>query len=119
VHFIFSFYSIIDLLAILPFYVAAALPGSWVDQYAEMFRMLHLLRLVKLDKYFPSIILIDDVIRLKWNALRIAGFAAVSLWIIFAGLLYLTEHTDTTNGIDNVPLYGCSDDCTMSDRYVF
>ena len=119
VHFIFSFYSIIDLLAILPFYVAAALPGSWVDQYDEMFRMLRLLRLVKLDKYFPSITLIDDVIRLKWNALRIAGFAAVSLWIIFAGLLYLTEHTDTTNGIDNVPLYGCSDDCTMSDRYVF
>jgi Ion transport protein len=116
VRFIFSFYSLVDLLAILPFYLAVAFPGSWVDNYDEMFRMLRLLRLIKLDKYFPSITLIDDVIRLKWNALRIAGFAALSLWIIFAGLLYLTENKDTFNEIDDVPLYGCYSDCTMSDR---
>ena len=118
VRFIFSFYSIIDLLAIVPFYIAVAKPGSWVDNYDEMFRMLRLLRLIKLDKYFPSISLIDDVIRLKQNSLKVAGFAAVSLWIIFSGLLYLAENKDTTNGIDNVPLYGCTEDCTMSDRYV-
>lgn len=114
--FIVSFYSCVDLLAILPFYIAAAFPGGWVDEYDEMFRMLRMLRLVKLDKYIPSITLIDDVIRLKKNSLKIAGFAAVSLWIIFAGLLYLTENKDTTNEIDNVPFYNCDSDCTMSDR---
>ena len=35
VKFIFSFYSIIDLMAILPFYLAYALPGSWVDNHDE------------------------------------------------------------------------------------
>jgi len=115
--FIFSFYSIVDLLAILPFYMAAAFPGSWIDNYDEMFRMLRLLRLIKLDKYFPSITLIDDVIRLKRDSLKIAGFAALTLWIIFAGLMYLTENKDTGNEIDNVPLYGCDTDCTMADRF--
>lgn len=115
--FIFSFYSIIDLLAILPFYLSIAMPGSWVDQNDEYMRMLRLLRLLKLDKYFPSVSLIDDVIRLKKNALKIAGYAALTLWIIFAGALYLAEYHDTSMEIDEVPLYGCDEDCTMSDRF--
>ena len=115
--FIGSFYSVIDLLAIVPFYISVAMPGSWVDDYDEMFRMLRLLRLIKLDKYIPSITLIDDVIRLKRNSLKIAGFAAITLWIIFAAFLYIFEVHDTTNEIDNVPKYGCDSDCTMSDRF--
>jgi hypothetical protein len=35
ISFIFSFYSIIDLAAILPFYIAYAMPGSWVDAHDE------------------------------------------------------------------------------------
>jgi hypothetical protein len=115
-HFLVSFYSVIDLLAIIPFYAAHALPNTWIDDYDEMFRMLRLLRLIKLDKYFPSITLIDDVIRLKRDSLKIAGFAALTLWIIFSGLMYLTENKDTFNEIDNVPLYGCDGKCTMADR---
>lgn len=56
--FIGSFYSIIDLLAIIPFYVALALPNSFVNDYDEYLRMLRILRLAKLDKYVPSITLI-------------------------------------------------------------
>ena len=55
--YIFSFYSIIDLFAIIPFYLALALPGGWVDAHDEYFRMLRLLRLLKLDKYVPSMYL--------------------------------------------------------------
>jgi voltage-gated potassium channel len=42
--FIVSFYSVVDLLAIVPFYLAIALPNSIVDQYDESLRMLRLLR---------------------------------------------------------------------------
>jgi hypothetical protein len=35
ISFLFSFYSIIDLAAILPFYIAYAMPGSWVDDHDE------------------------------------------------------------------------------------
>jgi hypothetical protein len=73
---------------------------------------------LKLDKYIPSFTLIDDVIRYKWSALKVAGFAALTLWIIFAGLLYLFEFQDSTNALDDpVPSYGCFEDCTMLDRF--
>jgi len=115
--FLFSFYSIIDLAAIVPFYVSLAMPDSVVNTYDEYLRMLRIVRLLKLDKYVPSISLIDDVIRLKRKTLLVAFYAAVTLWILFAALLYLTEHRDTVNEMDPVPLYGCNDNCTMSDRF--
>jgi hypothetical protein len=117
IRYIFSFYSIIDLLSFVPFYLSLALPGSVIDQYDEYLRMFRILRLLKLDKYIPSITLIDDVIRLKFNALRIALYASLSLWILFAALLYVFENKDTYNDIDPVPSYGCTEYCTMSDRF--
>jgi hypothetical protein len=115
--YLISFYSIIDLLAIVPFYVALALPNSVMNEYADLLRMLRTVRLIKLDNRIPSISLIDDVIRLKFNALRVAFFAAMTLWIIFAALLFLCEHKDYTNEVEPVPLYGCNEDCTMADRF--
>jgi hypothetical protein len=57
------------------------------------------------------------VLRLKKSALIVAGFAAATLWVLFAGVMYLTEHSDTINDVDNLPLYGCVSDCTMMDRF--
>ena len=106
IRFLFSFYSIVDLLAILPMYLAYFMPGSWVDKHDEYLRMLRLVRLLKLDKYVPSITLIDDVLRLKRSSLIVTGYAAATLWILFSGLLYLSEYKDEVNEIDDVPVYG-------------
>ena len=65
----------------------------------------------------PSISLIDDVFRLKRNALIISCFAAGTLWILFAGVMYLAEFRDHSMEIDNLPFYNCDEECTMSDRY--
>ena len=60
----------------------------------------------------------DDVIRLKFSTLRVAFYAAVTLWILFTAALYVCEHDDTSNAIDPVPKYGCrTTECTMSDRF--
>ena len=115
--FVFSFYSIVDLLAIVPFYVAVALPGGWVDQNDGYFRMLRLLRLLKLDQYIPSITLIDDVIRIKRQPLLAAGGASAVLWLIFSVLLYFCEVGDTDSALDPLPAYGCEANCTMADRF--
>lgn len=62
--------------------------------------------------------MIDDVIRYKWASLRVAGYAAITLWLMFAGFLYLFEYHDDTNDLDGpVPIYGCVEDCTMADRF--
>lgn len=114
VKYLFSFYSIIDLLAIVPFYIARFMP-SFNDDY---FRMMRLFRLLKLDKYVPSISLVDDVFRLKKKVLMVACYAAVTLWLLYAAALYIVERNDQSIGIDPLPLYGCADEeCYMSDRY--
>ncbi len=117
VKYIFSFYSIIDLLAIVPFYYAYMYPDSWINANDEYLRMMRLIRLLKLDKYIPSISLLDDVFRLKRNILVVAGVAALTLWFLFAAALYIAERNDESMEIDPVPLYGCADECSMSNRY--
>lgn len=117
VRFFLSFYSVIDLLAIVPYYLAVALPGSWVDDHDGYFRMLRLMRLLKLDKHVPSISLIDDVARLKRNVLMVAGYAAGTLWILFNAAMYVVESDDNSQEIDPLPLYGCVDNCTMAVRF--
>ena len=117
VKYIVSFYSIIDLLAIVPFYYAYMNPDSWINAHDEYLRMIRLLRLLKLDKYIPSISLLDDVLRLKRNILAVAGVAALTLWFLFAAAMYIAERNDDTLEIDPVPLYGCTENCSMLNRY--
>ena len=59
-----SFYSVIDLLAIVPCYLALALPNSVVNEYDEYLRMIRILRLIKLDKFIPSISLIGTFLEI-------------------------------------------------------
>jgi hypothetical protein len=116
--FVFSFYSLVDLVAIIPFYLAMCDPGGWIDRHNELFLMLRIIRLVKLDKYCPSLTLIDDVFRLKRISLCVSGAIAAILLIIFNSLMFLAEYNDTVSMIDPIPLQGCSgDNCTESLRY--
>lgn len=117
VNYIFSFYSVIDLLAILPFYYAYMNPDSWINAHDEYLRMMRLIRLLKLDKYVPSISLLDDVFRLKRRILVVAGYAALTLWFLFSAAMYIAERSDNSMEIDPVPLYGCVEGCSMSNRY--
>lgn len=117
VKYVFSFYSIVDLLAIVPFYYAYANPNSWINAHDEYLRMIRLLRLLKLDKYVTSISLLDDVIRLKREILAVAAYAALTLWFLFTGAMYISERNDRAMEVDPLPLYGCVEGCTMADRY--
>eukprot|EP01052_Picozoa_sp_SAG31_P069805 SAG31_NODE_28642_length_407_cov_0.772727_1_plen_101_part_01 len=56
-----SFYALVDLLAILPWYLGFIF--SIVRQYDEYFRLIRIFRILKLDKYYPGISLIDDALR--------------------------------------------------------
>lgn len=87
--FVFSFYAVIDALAIFPYYIAQV--SATVDEYDNYLRLLRLLRLLKVDKYVPSVSLIDDVFRLKARGLRISVYATAVVWALFATALYLTE----------------------------
>lgn len=118
IDFVFSFHSVIDVVAIVPWYISLAIPGGWVDQNNTLFLMFRVLRLLKLDKEVPSLTLIDNVFRLKRQMLIVTGIISGIFLIIFASMMYLAESNDTQTLIGPVPLYGCSsDDCSQSIRY--
>jgi hypothetical protein len=63
--------------------------------------MLRLLRLLKMDKYIPSVTLIDDVFRNNAVPLAVTGFTASVFWVIFATMLWMAEKGDTVITGDN------------------
>merc|ERR1740130_1622247 len=102
-----SWSTIIDLCAIAPYYFS--LMGSdLADKYDGQLRMLRVFRLLTLDKYIPSVSLIGRVVRNKGAQFKMAGYAMMALWVIFAALLWLTERHDTflINDLTQVQRYG-------------
>ncbi|MCI5123152.1 MAG: ion transporter [Candidatus Electrothrix sp. AR5] len=77
--YVFSFYGIIDLLAILPFYVS----GSVTFQTLRVLRFLRLFRILKLTRY-------TDAISRIWKAILIAKEELVLFSIVTLMLLYLS-----------------------------
>jgi len=77
--YVFSFYGIIDLLAILPFYVS----GSVSFQTLRILRFLRLFRILKLTRY-------TDAISRVWKAILIAKEELVLFSIVSSMLLYLS-----------------------------
>ncbi len=86
--FIFSFYGLVDLLAILPFYAAS------IDLRAvRVFRLLRLVRILKLFKYNQAVARFSRALHLAREELTLFGFvAAIMLYLSAVGIYYF-EHT--------------------------
>ena len=106
--YLISFYSLVDLIAVVPYYLAFFSPA--LDRYDEKLRMLRILRLLKLKSAVLSINLLGSAIRSKRDALFVATFDTIVLWCLFTALLYLSELDDFVHGPDG-------DDPTQAFRY--
>ncbi len=87
-HFVLSFYGIIDLLAILPFFFGFVSVNSDVLKQLRIFR---LLRIIKLSRYNDSMNLVFKVIRDKKNELVSTLFISVLLMIVVSSLMWAVE----------------------------
>jgi len=86
--FIFSFYGIIDLLAILPFYLATA-----VDlRTLRMMRLLRILRLLRLARYSKAVRRFSKAIYLAKEELVIFTIASLIMLYLAAVGIYHFEH---------------------------
>ncbi len=89
-----SIYSLVDLLAIVPWYLAAGdVPGA--DAADEYLRMLRLLRLVSLEQHIPSVSLLGEVFASQKSGLIVTGFVTTVVWLVSSTLLYICEEDDT------------------------
>jgi len=81
---------LIDLLAILPFYLPFLLPADLI--FLRAVRLMRLLRVLKLGRYSDAVQVFFSVIRLKKEQLAVAGFGLGILLVISSSLMYYFEH---------------------------
>jgi len=85
-----SFMAIVDLLAILPFYLPFIFP---IDlRVLRMIRLLRLLRLLKMNRYTTALSAIAAVFRRKAAQLISSMFVASLLIVISSVLMYTVEN---------------------------
>ncbi len=90
---------IIDLLAIVPFYLSQLLGMD-----LRVLRIFRLLRFLKLARYSPALAGIAGVIASEWRALVGAVVVMAGIMIISASLIYLVEGPVQPDVFGTVPL---------------
>ncbi len=87
--FVFSPMMLVDLAAILPFF----LPFVIADiRFVRIIRLFRLFRLFKLARYSESMQTLADVFKSKAGDLGVAFFVLFIVWIFASSLMYFAEH---------------------------
>jgi len=88
--YIVSFMAVVDLLSVLPFWLPRIFPGSMLGIRA--LRLVRLLRILKLNRYFDAMKSIFDVVAAKRRELVGSVFFVSLLMMVSSLLMYAVEH---------------------------
>ena len=101
--------AIIDLIAILPFYIIAALPLYASTNVGYNFRLIRILRLLRffrlfrLTAYTKATKLVLNVFKSRFNELMLAFILASFLIVIASCLVYFAEHDAQPDKFSSIP----------------
>ena len=90
--YVFSFYGIIDLIAILPFYLAFLLPVQADLRAVRIFRLFRIFRLLKIARYSKAMARFGDALRESRAELLVFVGAILMLIYLAAAGIYHFEH---------------------------
>ncbi|WP_261835106.1 ion transporter [Vibrio ishigakensis] len=96
-----SFYGIVDLVAILPFYIALLIADAHFLGVVRLLRVMRIFRILKLVKFIQDS---NVIMRSLWNSRRkiFVFFSMVAILVtIFGALLYVIEGPE--NGFTSIP----------------
>lgn len=94
--------ALIDLLAILPFYLPRAM-GPLDFRAIRALRLFRLLRLLKLGRFSQSIVIFKNVLTNKREQIFIAAIAVSVLLVFASSLMYVTEHRVQPEAFSSIP----------------
>jgi voltage-gated potassium channel len=92
--------SLIDFMAILPFFLEVFLHHLFDLRFLRVFR---LLRLLKLTRYTGATQTLTKVIAREWPVLAASAFVMMLLVVLTASLGYLFEHEAQPDKFENIP----------------
>lgn len=99
--YIFSFYGIIDLLAILPTYLSLILPGTHYLLAIRVLRILRIFRVLKLVKYLDEANYLSTALIASRRKISVFLFAVLMVAIFAGSLIYVVEGQE--NGFTSIP----------------
>jgi len=97
-----SFFGVIDLLAVLPTYLALVFAGSQYLLVIRILRILRIFRVLKLVRYIDEASVLADAFANSWRKILVFLAAIFALVTIFGAVMFLVEGPDS--GFDNIPL---------------
>jgi len=92
--------ALIDLMAVLPFYMPFVFADLRVMRAMRLFR---LFRVLKLARYSDSLKTFVDVLRLKKEGLLLMFFAIMILLVVSSSLMYDVEHEAQPDAFSSIP----------------
>lgn len=90
IRYVCSSMAIIDLVAILPFWLPMFIPSSLLGVRA--LRLVRILRLLKLSRYFEAVASLGDVVRKKRRELMGSLFFVLLMMMVSSLVIYSAEH---------------------------
>lgn len=99
--YIFSFYGIIDLLSILPTYIALLFPSAVYLIVIRIMRVFRIFRILKLMRYMGEANMLYSALLQARRKILVFLFSVIILIIIFGALMFIIEGPE--NGFNNIP----------------
>ncbi len=99
--YIFSFYGMIDLLSILPTYIAFLFPQSAYLTVVRILRVLRIFRVLKLFRYIGEANILFRALVQSRRKIFVFLFCVLTLIVIFGTLMFIIEGPQ--NGFSSIP----------------
>jgi voltage-gated potassium channel len=99
--YIFSFYGIIDVLAILPTYLSLVIAGSQYFLVIRILRLLRVFRILKLTHMIRQAAILRKALIASRGKIAVFLFAVLTLIVIIGAVMYVIEGPE--NGFTSIP----------------
>ena len=99
--YIFSFFGIVDLLAIIPTYLSLFFPGTHYLLIIRILRLLRIFRILKLTEYISEARVITSALRASRKKISVFILAIVALVTVIGSLMYVVEGEE--HGFVDIP----------------
>jgi len=100
--YIFSFFGIIDLLSVLPTYLAALIPGAQSLMIIRMFRLLRVFRVLKLTRYHHASYYLIRSLQISRHKIFVFLATVFTIVVIVGAVMYLIE--GEASGFRSIPV---------------
>lgn len=96
-----SFFGVVDLLAVLPFYIGLLVPSTRFLDVIKVLRMLRIFRVLKMAQYVGEADLLMNALSASRRKIGIFLVAVMTIVVILGSLMYIIE--GEANGFTSIP----------------